>query len=307
MRKAVIDVGSNSVLLAVGEARDGRWEIVRETSRVTGLGRGTKVSGLLSEDGMTDTLGALALAFQEAKESGADEVLAAATMAARIARNTGDFLDRCSAQATPVQVLSGEDEAEHGFLAVANDPDLAIGDVLTIIDPGGHSTELMTAVRSGDGWKADLKVSRPVGALGLRESFWPEERVSGPDLLRASGSVDEIIGLEYLPHSCGTVVALGATGTNLVSIREGWTDWRPNEVHGSRLDYEEIGRAAGWLAAMTDAERAAVPGLAKGREFTIHGGSLILERFLFATHALECIVSIRGWRHALLNRTWPPA
>jgi exopolyphosphatase / guanosine-5'-triphosphate,3'-diphosphate pyrophosphatase len=34
----------------------------------------------------------------------------------------------------------------------------------------------------------------------------------------------------------------------------------------------------------------------------LHAGALILERFLQALHVLGCRVTVRGWRHALLER-----
>jgi exopolyphosphatase / guanosine-5'-triphosphate,3'-diphosphate pyrophosphatase len=52
---------------------------------------------------------------------------------------------------------------------------------------------------------------------------------------------------------------------------------------------------------MSDAERAAIPGMERGRERTIHLGALILERFMHALRTDECRVSVRGWRHALLD------
>ena len=100
-------------------------------------------------------------------------------------------------------------------------------------------------------------------------------------------------------------MVLGATGTNLVSIREKLKAWEPDKVHGAVLDYEEISRAVGWLMPMTDAQRRDVPGMEPGREKTIHIGALILERFLFALRASSCGVSVRGWRHALLENGLP--
>jgi exopolyphosphatase/guanosine-5'-triphosphate,3'-diphosphate pyrophosphatase len=79
------------------------------------------------------------------------------------------------------------------------------------------------------------------------------------------------------------------------------TEWDPTRVHAAWLDYEEVSKAVGWLCGMTDAERAAVPGLERGREQTIHIGALILERFLHAIRSLGTSVSVRGWRHALLE------
>ena len=52
---------------------------------------------------------------------------------------------------------------------------------------------------------------------------------------------------------------------------------------------------------MSDEERAAVPGIEKGREKSLHIGALILERFLFAVRAESCVVSTRGWRYAYLE------
>jgi exopolyphosphatase/guanosine-5'-triphosphate,3'-diphosphate pyrophosphatase len=108
--------------------------------------------------------------------------------------------------------------------------------------------------------------------------------------------------MEYRPHEAGLAVALGATGTNLITIRERMIEWDPAKVHGQWLDYEEVSKSVSWLGAMTDAERALVPGMERGREKTIHLGSLILERFLYAIHVLGCRVSVRGWRHALLEQ-----
>lgn len=301
MRKAVIDVGSNSVLLIVAEKTNDGWIIIQETSAVTGLGTGTKRTGLIQPQGAAETLAALKNAYEKAQELEADSVTAAGTMALRIASNAQEFLTQAAHQNTPVQILSGENEAILGFLAVAEDPSLNLTDRITIIDPGGHSTELLTAQKTNDNWKILFKNSFPVGALGLIETHFPNESPGFPERLAAVAHIDDLIALEYLPHQVGTTIALGATGTNLISIREKLTEWRPDLVHGTTLDFEEISRAVGWMCDMTEAERRAIPGLEPGREKTIHIGALILERFMQATHALECRVSVSGWRHALLD------
>ncbi|HRF61078.1 MAG TPA: hypothetical protein PLH94_14330 [Fimbriimonadaceae bacterium] len=301
MTLAVVDVGSNSVLLTVCRRnQEGGWDEVLETSRVTGLGRGVAQTGELSGDGMTDTLAALSQAFTDARRAGADRTVAAATMAARMASNVAEFQARAEAQATPVEILSGEREAELGFRAVADDPLFSECTRLSIIDPGGQSTELVTAERATAGWDLRFRRSFLIGTLQLRGSLLSEEAPDGPTRMAALRQLDQTIGLEYLPHAAGTAVVLGATGTNLITIREQMTTWDSERVHGAILDYEEVGRAVGWLCGMTDRERAAIVGMEPGREGTIHIGSLILERFMYALHVLEIRVSVRGWRHALL-------
>ncbi len=302
MRRAVIDVGSNSVLLLVSERTEGTWKPVFEDTAITALGEGTKATGLLSERAMGDTLAALKRFFDAAKSHGAEQIVAGATMAARIATNQAEFLDRASAQGTPVKVLSGDQEAQLGFEAVVNDPIFAEQSRISIVDPGGQSTEVVTATRTEDSWRVDFRRSYPLGTLGIKSSYFSGERVDGLEVLRASGAVDDQIGLCYRPGACGEVVVLGAAGTNLISVRDRLLDWQPEKVHGATLDYEEVSKAVGWMMPMSDEERRQIPGLEPGREKTIHLGAFVLERFLFALRAESCRVSVRGWRHALLSQ-----
>ena len=306
MRKAVIDVGSNSVLLTVEEELDRGWRSVHESTWVTSLGEGTRETGLLSPKAIERTLSAISEAWQRAQALGSDNIVAAATMAARQAANREVFLEASIKQGTPVRILSGDDEADLGFRSVAGDPLFETAGRLTIIDVGGQSTELATAERSGEGWTFLFRKSFAIGTLGLRGGVLKNESPGMQDLLAAVCEIDETIGLACLPMSAGIAVALGATGTNLVTVREAMTEWNPEKVHGARLDYEEVSKAAGWLSTMTDEERRSVPGMEPGREKTIHIGALILERFLFASRSLGCYVSVRGWRHALLESGYSP-
>lgn len=310
MRKAVVDVGSNSVLLLVEESGPSGWRVVHEATAVTALGEGTRQTGVLSEEAMDRTLAALRRFFDEAVAHGAAEVLAGVTMAGRIARNTDDFLRRAESQGTPAFVLSGEDEAQLGFLAVALDPVVANSPRISIVDVGGHSTELVTADREPAepyGWRVRFRKSFPIGTLAMLGGEFAVECPDFPLRLKAAANLDDQIGLCYRPGEAGTPVALGATGTNLVTLREKMTVWEPEKVHGAVLLYEEVSRAVGWLSGMTLAERAALPGMEPGREKTIHAGSLILERFLFALREDYVRVSVRGWRHALLEVGLPAA
>ncbi len=301
--KAVIDVGSNSVLLTVADTSGGKTALLAETSRVTGLGTGTKSTGLIAEPGWSETLAALNEAFALARSHGASTIEALGTMALRIATNTPAFLAAAANQGTPVQVLGAEEEARLGFIGVASDPLFASEDRLTVIDPGGHSTELETAVRTGGTWNTLNRVSVPIGALALIEGPMSAETLGPQEILTASGQIDRLIGQEYTPHTAGTAVVLGATGTNLVTIRDEIAPWDAAKVHGQTLDYEEVSRAVSWLSTMSNADRARLVGLEPGREKTIHAGALILERFMQAVHVLGVTVSVRGWRHGYLQET----
>lgn len=290
MRLAVIDVGSNSVLMTAADFEDGEIKTLIETSKVTALGEGAKLTGMLGDTGMKATLDALKHGFEAARELGCEKVVAEGTMALRIASNSNEFLDAARAQGTPVSVLSGEREAELGYAAVVDDPAFAGSAPLGIVDVGGHSTEIVAG---------EFRHSFPLGALALRSTILSDPS-PGPDLrLRAMVEIDELIG--DVPPAQGGVVALGATGVNLVSIKQKLTSWEPQKIHGSWLDYEEVGGAVGWLCDLDDEGRASLVGIEPGRERTLHIGTLILERCLYALRAEGCFVSVRGWRHGLLR------
>lgn len=299
MRKAVVDVGSNSVLLLVERRDGGRWRTIAEGSEITALGEGVKASRMLGEPGIDATLAALRRFFDEA---GTDDVGAYATMAARLAENTPNFLMRAAAQGTPVSVLSGEDEARLGFEAVAYDRHFKDCPRISIIDVGGQSTEITTGEHVGEDWRIVFGKSFPIGTLALRGSTLEREAPSPGALVKAAAEVDAIIGMDFQPGRAGRAVVLGAAGTNLVSLRERYETWEPDKIHGAILTFEEISRMVENLSELTDEERRVLPGLEPGRQRTIHIGALILERVMNAIGVSECAVSVRGWRHALLER-----
>ena len=299
-RRAAIDVGSNSVVLAVCERTETGWAEIASSSAVTALGEGTKATGLLKPEAMERTLAALRTQANEANALGARAV-AAGTMALRLATNANEFLGRAEAQGTPLGVLSGEEEAALGTRAVLADPKYGGTEDLAVVDLGGHSTEV-TILRAGEVvWGRSL----PIGTLGVRDRLLGPESNDAATLFRATVALDAEIEAHYdrrihpFPQN-GTVVALGSGATTLVVLREGLTEWDAARVDGAALEYEEVGRSVGFLNGLDVAGRAALLPMAPGLARTIHVAALILERVLYALRAEGCRVSTRGWRHGLL-------
>lgn len=300
-RRGVIDVGSNSLLLVVAEWDGAEWRELIETSDVTGFGRGVRETGLLCELGISNCLVALNNAFAKAREFSV-EPTAYGTMGLRLAKNASKFLKLASDAGMPVQILSSDEEARYGMLAVCGDPLFSSDSPLTIVDVGGHSTEIVCTIFNDVERRVVFEESFEVGTLGLTALSPEIDSPSGLDLFHGAVEIDEVFAKRRFQYEWGKVVALGASATNLVCIRDAILSWNPSRVHGTRLDLEEISKFAGKLGKMTLEERAKLPGLERGRERTIHIGALILERALYALNASECFVSTKGWRHAILAR-----
>ncbi len=297
MRRAVIDVGSNAVVLAVSEHTRSGWASALDTSTVTALGEGLQHTQRLNDQAIERTLRAVKQAWADACSYDA-EIQAWGTMALRVAEDADRFLRLAEEQGTPVRVLPGEDEARLGLLSVALDPTFD-GDRISLIDVGGHSTEVGTYDRADSGIRFMMSV--PLGTLALRGFCDEDGSMTGMSLLRACSAADDAIGFASRPGEAGTVVAVGASATNLVALSQQLKQWLPELVHGAALSYEEVSRFVAHLAPMTDEQRATLVGLETGREFTIHLGALLLERCLHAFRAESLRVSVRGWRHAIIE------
>lgn len=307
MKKACIDVGSNSVLLLVEEKVEGKWHRIIDSSTVTGLGEAVKSTGSISQESMARTLPVLKNYFETARNLGCPEIIAAGTMAVRMAKNQAQFLDLCQEQRTPVEVLSGADEARLGLESVIFDPHFANQPRVAVIDPGGQSTEITVAVREGSHYSVVFSKSFPVGTLGLRSNFVPTPSPTPEERFRAMMEVDQFRAVSdtaKLLEQGGpiTAIVLGASATNLASIQLELPEWNPDAVHGYRLSFTEVSILFDRLCDLDDPGRATLPGIEPGRESTIHIGALIIERALSALDLKECYVSVRGWRYALLER-----
>ena len=102
-RKAVIDIGTNSIKLYVAErASDGSLASVLDKNNIARLGEGMGDTGILQPEAIARNAQAVAEFVGLARECGAQEIVAVGTMALRTARNASDLI--CA-----VQKLSGID------------------------------------------------------------------------------------------------------------------------------------------------------------------------------------------------------
>src|SRR5271165_1667906 len=90
-RRAVIDVGTNSVKLLVAEVVDGQVQPLLEDSEQTRLGAGFYRSHLLSPQAVAKTARAVSVFAARARQLGVSATRIIATSAARDALNSGDL------------------------------------------------------------------------------------------------------------------------------------------------------------------------------------------------------------------------
>lgn len=139
-RRAIIDIGSNSIRLVVYGGPPRAPVVIYNEKFAAGLGRGVLATGALDPADSKVALQALARFACLVKLMDVESLQVAATAAVRDASNGGDFVEKVRALGLPAKLLTGEAEAAASGLGVIAALPTADG---IVVDLGGGSLELV--------------------------------------------------------------------------------------------------------------------------------------------------------------------
>jgi exopolyphosphatase/guanosine-5'-triphosphate,3'-diphosphate pyrophosphatase len=297
-RFAVIDVGTNSVKLHVGEyGRDGKWRTIVDRADLTRLGEGLEQSGEISAAARDRTTAAIAGMVQEARKLGARAIAGVGTAGLRIARNSPDVLAAFRKGAgVDIEVIPGDDEARLAYLAVQAGLPLGQGSIV-VFDTGGGSSQFTF----GQGSRVDERFSVDVGALRYTERFGLASAVT-PDVLRALRSAisADLYRLDARTAP-DTLVGMGGAVTNLAAVKHGLATYDPNVIQGATVEFAEIDRQIELYRTRDAAARRAIVGLQPKRAEVILGGACIVRTIMEKLGQETFTVSDRALRHGVLT------
>ena len=227
-RLAVIDMGSNSWRLVVYGYEPGTawWSLTDEIREAVRVGAGMGDTGALQPEPMDRALHTAAVFASFCRASGVERVEPVATSAIRDASNRDELLDRIRERTgLQVRVITGEDEARFGYLAIANSTTLADG---CGIDLGGGSVQLM---RLADR-KLVQSVSLPLGSVRVSERFLPGEKAPSKAIKALRAHVkEELVPLDWWDAE-GRLVGIGGTIRNLAAAAQKRMDYPDVDVGG---------------------------------------------------------------------------
>jgi exopolyphosphatase/guanosine-5'-triphosphate,3'-diphosphate pyrophosphatase len=297
VRFAVIDVGTNSVKLHVGERRaGGSWQTVVDRAEVTRLGEGLQETGALQPEPLQRTADAVVGMVEEARREGAAEIAAVATAGMRQAANSGELVeavrDRCG---VGIEVISGEEEARLAYRAATAELDVGDGS-LVVFDTGGGSSQF-TFGRAG---RVDESFSVDVGAARFTERFGLDGVVTEEGLAQALQAIAAELARLDRRDRPAALVGMGGAVTNLAAVRHGLAAYDPEVVQGTVLDRSEIERQIDLYRRRSAEQRRQIAGLQPKRAEVILAGACIVRTVLDKLHCDELTVSDRGLRHGLL-------
>lgn len=284
MRRAVIDIGTNTVKLLVADVDGGQVNPVISKDKTTRLGEGVNDSGKLTALAIARTVAAIGEFMEEAKSLGVMDVHALTTSAARDAGNRDEFLVAVHEKSgLSVEVITGQREAELIFRGVSSDPAWSKQPIL-VLDVGGGSAEFI----QGQAGTIDRFQSLPLGAVRLTEKMG-EDFPALVEFLRRTLH-PALTG--YNVHD-RKLIGTGGTVTTLARIQSGKVD------HAS-ISQAEMRALVARLNALPLAERKKVPGLPPERADIIVAGSAVFMVAMELLGALELTVSVRNLRYGAL-------
>jgi exopolyphosphatase/guanosine-5'-triphosphate,3'-diphosphate pyrophosphatase len=290
VRLAALDVGTNSTRLLVADVTDG--VITTEHARemvITRLGQGVDRTGRFDPAALRRTLDVLAAYADTCRRLGVERRRLVATSATRDAADRQAFLDGVrDLLGVEAEVLTGQAEAAAAYRGATSD---LLGDQPTlVVDIGGGSTELIL----GSGPDAEASVSLDIGCVRLFERHLHSDPPAGTEVaaLRADVAAHLArVGGVLDPGRAERVVGVAGTVTTVTAIALGLEAYDPRRIHLAALGAPDIAATAEKLAAMTVAERATLPVMAKGREDVIAAGALLLDELVQAFRVQQVIAS----------------
>jgi exopolyphosphatase/guanosine-5'-triphosphate,3'-diphosphate pyrophosphatase len=309
MRVATIDIGTNSVLLLVAELRDGAVVPVLERATITRLGRGVDSTRTFDPAAVEATLACLAEYAEEIRRAGAARVDVVGTSAMRDARGGEELRDRAAALlGVAPRVISGNEEAELTFAGALSGLDIE-GPAL-VFDLGGGSTELIRgSVSAGGAAELARAVSLDVGSVRLTERCLASDPPRPDEIAEvrrtARAQLDAALITLGAPEPAAEIVGVAGTVTTLAAYVLGVTPYDPTRVHGARISADAIARSALELAAMSVAQRRALPTIEPKRADVIVAGAVLTDEILTWARPFtrgDLVISDRGVRWGLAAR-----
>jgi exopolyphosphatase / guanosine-5'-triphosphate,3'-diphosphate pyrophosphatase len=283
MRRAVVDIGTNTTRLYIAELEDGRisQELDRRT-KVTRLGAGVDADGSLGGEAMQRVYDTLDDYRSAIDEHDVDEAVAVLTSATRDAANGEEFASSVQERyGLEPHILKGEEEARLTFLGATSDRDPESTTPTLVIDIGGGSTELVI----GTGREAEFFVSTQAGVVRQSERHLHTDPPDASELDELAQDVRAIIAdgvPEERRRAVEHAIAVAGTATSLAAIAQDLEPYDSMKVHGYVLRSSERDEIKERLAAMTTEERREVKGLDPARAPTIVAGIVILTEVMNA-------------------------
>jgi exopolyphosphatase/guanosine-5'-triphosphate,3'-diphosphate pyrophosphatase len=299
-RLAVLDLGSSSFHLLVADAEPGGTihRVGRERVML-------RLGALISEGGKIPRSAADAAVEtveqmrKDARDAGAERIIAVATAALRDASNGREVVQRLSeALGERVRMLPGEEEARLIFRALSQR--LRLGSERALgLDLGGGSLEVACGAGGDVKWERSL----PLGSVRLHQELGRGDPLSADQQRAISRRVEEMLAPlqerveRFAPERS---VAIGGTVRALYRLANGLDEDTHRIPLDARLRRGELDGLVARLAGSSHAGRMRMRGMSARRADMLPTGALIVQAIFKSLALREVAVCDWGLREGVM-------
>ena len=301
MYTALIDIGTNSVLLLIVEQTELGLQVHEEVLRLPRLGAMVDSNGVLARQSIDRVLEVLT-EYAEIIQTYGDGVLkktrVTATSAVRDAANKNEFLSLVKEiVGFEIQILSGEEEAKYTYLGAISQTKVESNSIL-VVDIGGGSTEL--AMGDSSQWLRGISVD--MGCVRFNERYLVHNPPYQEEIGECRRSIEALLESTKLRFPSNTqVVAVSGTATSLAAIDQQLFPYQLSRINNYRLNTDKLAKSIEIFSLHTYEQLIELhPEVMQGRADVFLAGLLILEGVLRFASVEEFIVSSGGIRHGIL-------
>lgn len=291
---AVIDIGSNTMRLVIYlQEKTGRFHEKENVKAVARLRNHLDSENNLTEEGTEILLKTLHNFSEILASYPLKNFICVATATIRQANNQQKLKQLVKNELDwEMRILSGDEEAFYGYLAVVNSTSLTEG---ITIDIGGGSTEI-TYFKNR---KLVHAYSFSFGTLTLR-SYLKSDRSLDENLnyLRQF-LLEQFESLSWIVDKHVPIIGIGGSARNLAQIDQNQKEYPMAGLHQYQMDESDIIRISEYLTSLSFEQLQKVEGLSKDRADIIIPAIETFRCLYKTVHAEGFILSQKGLRDGL--------
>ena len=291
---AVIDIGSNSIRLAIFDRLENALVPLFNERVFCALGRGLASGDLLDRDAMRETTRTVARYVRLADALGVGDIELIATAAVRDARNgaglVADIETACRAR---VRVLDGTEEARLSALGVVAGMPGATG---IMGDLGGGSLELVELQRGRIGRQATL----PLGTMRMADAHTDDPKETGR---RLRAALEEVVWLGERRRA--SFYPVGGSWRALARLHVERADHPLHIIHAYALDAREMARFAESIGRLRPSALGSTKGINRRRARQLPYAASLLGELIGVVRPRTVRFCSTGLREGLVHARLP--
>ena len=257
--RAIIDIGSNSIKVLIYEVNSCGFRVIDSDKRRIRLSCYLDDNRYLAEEGINKAINTLKEFKALCSINSVKEIYAVATEAIRRAENKCEFCNKVKLQlGIDIRILSGDEEAFYGYLAIKNSINEKNG---ILLDIGGASLE-MTLLRDGN---IKSTVSLPLGSIPLTKMFNNVLKPSDNENLEKF-IVEQLDNIPWIKKNNNlNIIGIGGTARNIGKVNIIGKNKSNDNLNNYDIKINEIEELYKVIQGMNIKERDKIEGLSKER------------------------------------------